>query len=223
MYHFISGYTAKGRRNRRKASEPSPCSAPITDAFHAVASAPDMRSCWASASQPQGERLVGEYRLDRWPWRWQRRIGIHIPGAMVKCRPGWSVNDVPVWEDPVFGLTCRSPVPMCGRSAARDGWQDKAMRRSGRRNWPGCFTTTSRSIRRPGAGVVAAAPDRGRAAATRCPDRGARGDRPQNGHYPPFDRGWGRFCGRAFPLHLAVLLHLPVWITQPGGDGARFR
>ena len=128
MYHFISGYTARVAGTEKGVTEPSPV-------FSACYGAPFMPLHPRRYAELLGQRIL-EHGVNVWlvntgwtggPYGVGERIGIPYTRAMVNAALDGRLNDVPVWEDPVFGFRVPESCPDVPEKILRprDSWRDK--------------------------------------------------------------------------------------------------
>ncbi len=128
MYHFISGYTARVAGTEKGVTEPSPV-------FSACYGAPFMPLHPRRYAELLGQR-IREHGVNVWlintgwtggPYGVGERIEIPYTRAMVNAALDGRLNDVPVWEDPVFGFQVPESCPDVPARILRprDSWRDQ--------------------------------------------------------------------------------------------------
>jgi phosphoenolpyruvate carboxykinase (ATP) len=112
MYHFLSGYTAKVAGTERGVTEPKAT-------FSACFGAPFMVRSPSSYAEMLGERLAG-HDVTAWlvntgwtggPYGEGSRIALEHTRAIVRALLRGDLTDVPLREDPVFGVRVPERVP----------------------------------------------------------------------------------------------------------------
>ncbi len=129
MYHFISGYTARVAGTEKGVTEPSPV-------FSACYGAPFMPLHPRRYAELLGDR-INRHKADVWlintgwtggAYGTGERIAIPHTRAMVNAALDGKLDDVPTWEDPVFGFAVPESCPGVPDHILRprDSWSDRA-------------------------------------------------------------------------------------------------